>query len=193
MNYSELRTALSAYMKRADPETINNEPIALELARLTVGSTFHPREAEKTIAALPITAGAGALPADFGMALAVGDDMAYLPPRSWQLLEGQGEADDLTGQYTILAGQLLVHPAITSLRLSYFEQPKIIAGAESNWLSAYYAQVWLHAARAEQYRFIEDMESAGVADAYWQQLAGVLAGASETTRRAGGALRMRGR
>jgi hypothetical protein len=192
MTYDDLRAALSAYMKRTDPETIANEPTALEMARLAVAQVFFPREAELTVPALAIVGGASPLPTDYGRALAVGDDLEYMPPRVWQLFEGT-DTDALAGSYTVLGGQLLVHPSITSLRFSYFGRPQAIIGAASNWLSTNFAPVWLHAARAEQYRFIEDMPSADQADAYWQGLARTFAGESETTRRAGGALKMKGR
>jgi len=191
MNADELRAALSAYMKRTDPETIANEPTALELSRLLVGVTFFPHESETVVPSLAIVDGEAPLPDDFGRAVAVAKDFAYTAPRVWRSL--QGNARELAGRFTVYGGALHVHPALTEVSLVYNRQPEAIVGTASNWLSELYPQVWLHAARAEQYRFIEDTEGAMQADGYWRGLAQELAAVAEVTRQAGGLIRMKSR
>jgi hypothetical protein len=191
MTYDELRAALSAYMKRTDPETIANEPIALDLARMLVGLTFFPHEAETTAPPLVVTDGQAPLPPNFGRAVAVGQDFAYMPPRAWRL--AAGDPTQLARRFTVYGGALHVHPGLTEVTMVYNRQPEAITGTGSNWLSELYPTVWLHAARAEQYRFIEDHEGAMGADSYWRGLAQELAAMSEITRQAGGPLRMQSR
>ena len=191
MTYDELRAALSAYMKRTDPETIANEPTALELSRQAVGRLFFPVESEVE-ADLILIDGQAVLPDDFGRAVSVGNDMAYTPPRAWRW--GLEMAPNrIGGKYSIYDDMIHVAPSLLSLRVVYNRQPEAISGTQSNWLSEHYPAVWLHAARAEQYRFIEDNEGAAGADSIWQGLAAELGGASEISRQAGGALRMKGR
>jgi len=90
MTADELRAALHAYIKRDDPETVANEPIALELARQTLAKSFFPMESEVTVDPPLVVSSAGlaALPADFGVAVAVGHDFTYVSPRAWQRLSG---------------------------------------------------------------------------------------------------------
>jgi hypothetical protein len=191
MTYDELRAALSAYLKRTDPETIANEPVALELARGTVGGFFFPRESEEVASLLPVD-GLAPLPLDFGRAVSVGADLAYVAPRQWERLL-VASPRDLMGKYTIEADNLRVHPGLAIVGMVYNRFPLAVTGAGENWLSASYPAVWLHAARAEQYRFIEDHESGLAADQYWRGLATELAGESERSRQAGGSLRMKSR
>ena len=193
MTYNELRAALSAYMKRTDPETIANEPTALELARAEVALRFFPVESEMVaMPDLPLVGGVATLPADYGRAIAVGDDLAYVSPRQWKRLMVAGQRS-LGGKYSVYGGQIHVHPYLTELSLVYNQAPLPITGTGDNWLSVIYPNIWLHAARAEQYRFIEDLESAMTADSYWRGLAMELQGESERTRQAGGPIRMKSR
>lgn len=192
MTFIELQAALNAYMKRTDPETVANEPVALEMARVVVAGSFFPLESEQVIDALAVVNGAADLPAFFGRAVAVGADYAYVTPRDF----ARRIADDpgsLLGCYTLAGGKLLTHPSETVLRLQYSARPAPISGSSTNWLSEHYAPVWLHAARAEQYRFIEDQQGADLADAYYQGLIAQLGQQSEASRQAGGAIRMKSR
>jgi hypothetical protein len=191
MTYDELRAGLSAYMKRTDPETIANEPTALELARLTIARVFYPVESEEE-ADLTLIDGKALLPADFGRAVAVGDDMGYVAPRAWRHMAAISPTR-LGGKYSVYDGMLHTHGALLSVALVYNRQPVRIAAAATNWLAEFYPAIWMHAARAEQYRFIEDYEGAGSADAFWQGLAGQLGAQSEISRQSGGALRMKSR
>jgi hypothetical protein len=191
MTYDELRAALSAYLKRTDPETIANEPISLELSRKIVAGFFFPRESEEVASLLPVD-GVAPLPADFGRAISVGADLAYMAPRAWNRLI-LASPRELAGKFTLQGTSLHVHPGLAAVGVLYNRTPDAIAGTASNWLSDLYPSVWLHAARAEQYRFIEDHESGLAADQYWRGLATELAAASETSRQAGGSLRMKAR
>jgi len=191
MTYDELRSSLSAYMKRTDPETIANEPNALELARQTVARVFYPVESEEE-ADLILIDGKAVLPADFGRAVSVGQDMSYTAPRVWRQMAAISPSK-LGGRYTVYDGMLHVSGALLTVSMVYNRQPLKIAAAATNWLAEFYPAIWLHAGRAEQYRFIEDYEGAGQADGFWQALAGQLGAASEVSRQAGGALRMKSR
>jgi hypothetical protein len=193
MTADELQAALHAYMKRDDPETVANEPTALELARQAIAKALFPIEAETTVEPpLVITSGRAALPADFGTAIAVGRDLTYLAPRVWQrlVIEAPG---NLGGCYSIYGGMLRVHPSMTTVALVYSALPMPIVGTGENWLSQFYASVWLHAARAEQYRFIEDNESQATAESLWRDQAADFQAKNDRIRNAGGSLRMRSR
>ena len=192
MTYDELRAALSAAMHRNDPETIANEPTALELARAIVAVSFFPRESEIVLPAFAVTDGMAELPADFGRAAAVGEDLAYIAPRNWNRMITSA-VRELRGKFTVYAGLLHVHPAVTSVAMVYNQQPAKITAGESNWLSEHYPSIWLYAAKAEQYRFIEDNESANNTDTYWRTLAQQLDGESERSRQSGGLIRMKSR
>jgi hypothetical protein len=194
MTADELRAALHAYIKREDPETVANEPVALELARQEIAKSFFPMESEKT-ADPPLAVSSGglaALPADYGVAIAVGRDFTYISPRAWQRLIAEAPGN-LGGCYSIFGGFIRVKGGMDSLALVYNVAPLPIAGGESNWLSQYYAAIWLHAARAEQYRFIEDVESQATAESLWRGIVDDLAAKDARIRQAGGSVRMRSR
>lgn len=188
----ELRAALHAYMKRDDPETVGNEPVALELARQAVEKVFFPMEAEGLVPPLAVLNGRALLPPDFGKAIAVGRNFDYVAPRDWQRLQVNAPKH-LAGCYSIYGGYVHVEPGITALSFVYYAQPQPIKGTETNWLADEYAPVWLHAARAEQYRFVEDVESATAADQLWRAMAREFEDESERRRQSGGRLRMRSR
>lgn len=193
MNANELRDALHAYMKRTDPETIANEPTALELARQVIEKVFFPLESEEWVSPpLPVVNGSTPLPDDFGRAVSVGRNFAYIAPRLWQRLSVDAP-HNLAGSYSIFAGRLHVEPSISALALVYNARPLAIAGTEENWLSVYYAPMWLNAARAEQYRFIEDAEGENRAENLWRNAVGEFDASSERRRQSGGALRMKSR
>ena len=194
MTADELRAALHAYIKRDDPETVANEPVALELARQALGKSFFPLESERTVdPPLAVNAsGLAPLPLDFGQAIAVGRDLTYISPRAWSRLIVEAP-NNLGGCYSVYGGFIHVMPSFDALALVYNMQPMPIAGAETNWLAQYYAALWLHAARAEQYRFIEDLESQGAAESLWRGMMDDLAAKDARVRSAGGSLRMRSR
>jgi hypothetical protein len=194
MTADELRAALHAYMKREDPETVANEPIALELARQEIAKSFFPMESEKTVdPPLAVSSGGlAALPVDFGMAIAVGRDFTYISPRAWQRLIAEAPGN-LGGCFSIYGGFIRVRGSVESLALVYNMAPMPIVGAETNWLSQYHAAIWLHAARAEQYRFIEDIESQVTAGQLWRGMVEELAEKDRRIKQAGGSLRMRSR
>ena len=193
MTADDLRAALHAYLKRDDPETVANEPVAIELARQEIAKMFFPMEAETTtVPPLVVVNGQAPVPADFGTAIAVGRDLSYVPPRTWQrvILEAP---ENLGGCYSLFGGAFHVVPSINALAVVYTVAPVAITGAQSNWLSNTYAAIWLHAARAEQYRFIEDMESQASAETLWRGMVDDLTAKDARIRASGGALRMRSR
>lgn len=196
MTYDELRQALHDYMHRTDTETVSYEVVAIELARLKLGRSFFPELASSAVALLFANNGDGTasapLPLDFGQAdtvyLGGQGDLEFMTTREFARRWGDKR---LAGAYTIwgsgaagassLAGQLVT--------LTYYRQPMPILGDETNWCSYSYADVWLWQAIAEQHRFVQDAESAQLAEAYSEELA---AAATRQTRanRQGGALRM---
>lgn len=193
MTYAELQAALHAYVHREDQPTTNNEANALALGAAAIVRVMTPREAWASVV-LSAVDGVATLPADFIMADAVSVDgvgaLEFNDPRDWSEKTSLGIAWD---SYTIGGGVLYVPPRITSVRLAYYGRPAAISGGQSNWLSIGYPDVWLHAAVAEQFRFNQDPESAGMADAYWQGLAGSALAASRAGAQSGGAIRMKGR
>jgi len=193
MTADELRAALNGYMKRDDPATVNNEPTALELARQEIAKSFFPMEAETVVnPPLVVVNGIAPLPADFGSAVAVGRDMTYIPPRTWQriILEAP---ENLGGCYSLFGKCLHVLPALNALAFVYNALPLPITGAQTNWLSVSYAGIWLHAARAEQYRFIEDNDSQATAETLWRGMVDDLTAKDARLRQSGGSLRMKSR
>lgn len=189
MNYDQIRAALSAYIHRTDAATISNEPTALELSLIAVGASFFVREALKAVD-VSLVAGAAALPVGFGRAEVIGADLAYKSLREW----AGDTAAQRQGCFTIQGSTLLVGGEPDGpLPIVYYELPVSISGAQANWLSTGYPSVWIHAARAEQYRFIEDISAANEADALWRGQADVFAGESRRVESRGGAIRMRSR
>lgn len=192
MTYDELRAALTAYAHRTDPETIANEPTALELARSRLGRHFFPELALAIEPALVPVAGVADLPATFGQADTVATahgDLAYQTPREWARAVARRDTD---GKFTIAGTKLYVDPSIASVALTYYRQPEVIAAGASNWLSLSFPDVWLWEAVAEQHRFCQDGESAALAQGEASRLA---AEAELETRgnKEGGALRMTSR
>jgi hypothetical protein len=187
---TELRAALSAYMHRSDPETIANELTAIELARVKLGRTFFPELAAAILPSLPIVAGVGDLPADFGQADNVSTpargDLLYSTPREWSRYVA---SRDTLGRYTVAGTKVYTDASLTVVALTYYRAVDPISGAASNWCSTGFPDVWLWAAIAEQHRFVQDFESAAGADSAWH---GMAADAMEATRgnKEGGALRM---
>jgi hypothetical protein len=193
MTADELQAALHGAIHRDDPETVGNEPVALELARQQLAKSFFPLEAEITVdPPLTVARGMVALPAGFGAAIAVGRDFTFISPRGWQRLIVEAPANVQTC-YSIFGGTIRVHPSVVSLSLVYSATPLPITGTEENWLSQYYAGLWLHAARAEQYRFMEDVESQAAAESLWRGMMDELQAKNDRIRSSGGSLRMRSR
>jgi hypothetical protein len=196
MTFNELQAALHGYMHRDDPETVANEPTALEIARLKLARTFFPAVASE-IEPLAFTdnlngTASAPLPTDFGQADVLlvmgGGDLEYLTPREFARRWAQGR---LAGVYTTEGVEVRAAASLvtTGALLTYYRQPFTISGTEENWCSHSYPDVWLWQALAEQHRFVQDAESADLAEAYSEELA---ASATVNTRanREGGVLRM---
>lgn len=199
MNADELRAAVSAYMHRTDPETIANEPTAIELARLKLSRWFFPELASMTVVLTFTDAGDGSafapLPDDFGQAdvlyVTGRGDLEYLTPRDFtRALVDKTRPNG----YTIAGDVLQVQASLATLdgALSYYRAPEPITGAAINWCSDAYADVWMWQAIAEQHRFVQDAESAQLAEAYAEEL-GSRSMDSTRANRQGGALRMTAR
>ena len=189
MNYDEVRAAVHGYMHRSDIETIDNEPTALELARVTLARDFFP-ESASVLVTLPVLEGVADLPADFGQADTVkdpgGGDLLYETPRGWARRVG----DKTTrGWFTVNGAQLLCDGALGSVVLLYYKTPPAIGPGQSSWLSEQYPDVWIWAGIAEQHRFVQDFESAKIAEDYAFSLAGEAVMRTRANTR-GGALRM---
>lgn len=189
MTYDQIRAAVSRYVHRSDAETIDNEPTALDLARLRLGRDFFP-ESAAVLVTLAVVDGAADLPADFGQADTVrdpaGSDLTYSTPRQWARMVG---TKDTQGRFAISDGALMVDGALSSVSLLYYKRAEPISGSESNWLSEDYPDVWIWLGVAEQHRFVQDFESAQVSQDYAYGLA---TDAVMRTRanRGGGTLRM---
>jgi hypothetical protein len=196
MTYDELRGTLNQYMHRTDPETVANELNAIELARLKLARYFFPEQAANGLDVLFVDNGNGSatfpLPADFGqvdtVATSTAGDLQYVTIREFARLWARRQ---LAGVFTIsgtgLSGDASLATAV--VRMSYYRAPERISGTEENWCSQFYGDVWLWQAIAEQHRFVQDAESAQLAEAYSEELA---MSATNQTRanREGGVLRM---
>lgn len=197
MNYTELRTALNAYMHRSDAETVGNEPTALSLSLAYLARMFFPSECYTVTAVLVPVAGALALPSDYGRMDVVATagrpgQLGYAAPREWAELVAAGGLARL-GLYTIAGAQLLVDPSVTGVVLNYYARAQPISGTAANFISTNYPDVWLEAAIAEQWRFLQDFDSAQGAADRCVRLAGTAESQSIINNQAGGALRMKGR
>jgi len=189
MTYDEIRAAVHAYMHRGDAETIDNEPTALDLARVKLGRDFFPESAAVWVRDLPIVAGVGQLPADFGQADTVRSgtlDLLYETPRTWARLSGMR---DTGGRFSITGDKLYVDGALAWVDLLYYLRPEPIGTGETSWLSEDYPDVWIWLSVAEQHRFVQDFESAQFAEQYAYQLAGDAVMRTRANR-GGGSLRM---
>lgn len=190
MTYTEVRAALSAYMHRTDPETINNEPIALELARQKLNRWFFPEPSSTLVRGVVMTAGETNLPADYGQVDTVSTaegDLFYVTPREFSRLVARG---DTGGNFTVTGSSLSTDAAVATVSLLYYRQAE--PTTTSNWLSAGFADVWLWQGIAEQHRFVQDFESALAADSYAQSL-GDRALLETRSNRGGGSLKMTSR
>lgn len=192
MTYDELKTALRGYVHRGDAASTANEANALELARTMLGRSFFPEVAFAQAVDLPLVNGRGDLPVDFGQADVVVSksaptgDLLYCTPREFVRRSAQGTEGQ---HFTITGTRLYTHPSRLLVNLNYYRTPAVITGAETNWLSETFPDVWLWAALAEQHRYVEDFDAAEVATEQWQSLA-VKAADDTRANRGGGALRM---
>jgi hypothetical protein len=153
MTYDELRAALSAYLKRTDPETIANEPISLELSRKIVAGFFFPRESEEVASLLPVD-GVAPLPADFGRAISVGADLAYMAPRAWNRLI-LASPRELAGKFTLEAherGKLCHWGRVNSRRRIRFLVSEMRAGR--CWIDSLDGSGWSRFAEVRIPKFI---------------------------------------
>jgi len=189
MTYDDVRAAVSRYMHRNDAETIDNEPTALDLARVKLGRDFFPESAAVWVRDLPIVAGVGQLPADFGQADTVRSgtvDLSYETPRTWARLAGM---HDTGGRFSITADKLYVDGALAWVDLLYYLRADAIGPGQTSWLSEDYPDVWIWMAVGEQHRFVQDFESAQFAEQYAYELAGKAVFRTRANR-GGGTLRM---
>jgi hypothetical protein len=197
MSYDDLRLALHGYIHRDDQATTDNEVTALELARQAVGRRFFPREALVPLSGVVPVDGVFPLPADFAMLESVigakGQELEYRSLRDFQAEQLAPPAGP-KNVYTMTGAALLLSAgAHDQVSGSYFAKPAAITGTGSNWLSANYADVWLHAAIAEQWRYLQDFDAADLTDSYWQRLAGQAQADSRAAMQSGGAIRIKGR
>jgi hypothetical protein len=189
MTYDDVRAAVSGYMHRTDQETIDNEPTALELARERLSRDFFP-ESASVLLELAVVAGVAALPDDFGQADTVtgpdGEPLLYELPRVF--MRGDGSK----GKFTIAGAELRVDGAIASVSLLYYKTAPPVGPGGTNWLSEQFPDVWIWQGVAEQHRFVQDFESAQIAEQHAMQVA---ADAVMRTRanRGGGSMRMSSR
>ena len=190
MTYDEIRQAVHSYMHRNDVETIDNEPTALDLARVKLGRDFFPESAAVLLQGLAIVDGVGQLPADFGQADTVrvpgGGDLDYETPRGWARMQGTKET---AGKFSIVGDKLNVDAALASVDLLYYLKADPIGTGQTSWLSADYPDVWIWMGVAEQHRFVQDFESAQIAEQYAYELAGKAVFRTRANR-GGGTLRM---
>lgn len=194
MNYDQMRAALHGYIHRDDQATTDNETTALELSLQAVARRFFPRESWAALATATDVSGAAALPEDFGTMEAViyQRELEYRSLREYQAEQAGPVAERPRNTYTLTGASILAQPEV-NLTGSYFTKPESISGTQSNWLSLSYPDVWLHAAIAEQWRFLQDFEAAELTDGYWQRLAQKAMDDSRAAMQSGGAIRMKGR
>lgn len=198
MTYNELRAAVSAYMHRTDPETIGNEPQALELARVRLARFFFPELASATAGVTFTDNGDGTAsaptPPDFAQADTLyvrgRGDHEWVTPREFNRYAADRT---IRNRYTVTGALVLADSSLSAVgigaRMTYYQAPPVIAGTASNWCSTNYPDVWLWQAIAEQQRFVQDAESAALTDAYALEL-GNAAMQQSRGNREGGALRM---
>lgn len=200
MNFEQMRQALHGYVHRDDQATVDNEPTALALSEAAIARRFFPRESYAALA-LTLVDGAAPLPADFGTLEAIvggmGAEMEYRSLRQYQAEAAGPEHLRPGNTYTLTSSEVLAAQAHGTLLGSYFTRPAPgyteadLTGA--SWLSTFHPDVWLHAALAEQWRFLQDFEAAELTDAYWQRLADRAMADTRASMQSGGAVRMKGR
>jgi hypothetical protein len=190
MTYDEIRAAVNAYMHRTDPETVQNEPTAMELARAKLNRWFFPERASELVRDI-VTAPNGEcmLPVDFGQADTVSTaegDMFYVTPREFARLTARG---DTGGNFTVTGSTLHVDKSISKVSLLYYRQAEDIGTGQTSWLSDDFPDVWIWQSVSEQHRFCQDWESAMAAESYAKSL-GDQALLQSRANRGGGSLKM---
>jgi len=194
MNLGEIKAAVRDYVHRADQRTQANETRAVQLAQLAIARTFYPREAYIYLPSLAIAGGVGTLPADFSQADSIAASSGQLEWISTREYDSRKVTGDFGPCYALSGTAILTDPAITSVSMGYYARPEtLVDDADTSWLSVYYADVLLWMAVAEQQRFIEDFEAAGVSTMHAAQLAQMAADWSRRGEGSGGQLRMKGR
>jgi hypothetical protein len=191
VNLSEIRAAVNAYVHRQDPQTTNNETTAIAFAQAEISRNFFPREAYE-IATLPVVDGVADLPADFGAADAVvtaAGDLGFKNPREFAQLLAAGTTQSF---YTLTGSELRVDPALTSVILNYYARPATLSNdSDTSWLSVSYPDLLTWMAIAEQQRFVQDWDQAGVSEGHAYAVADRATAASKRIEAAGGRLMMR--
>lgn len=169
MNYSELQTALNSWAIRS--ESAADLQTLIELAEGKFKRNIRHREME---AEADITADAQSesLPAGFIAVRHIYIDgspkkaLTYTPKGNlfgiWA-----GSTSGKPDVYSISGGNILFGPspdASYTVKLGYYEWDALSDSNTSNWLLASYPDVYLQAALAEMYRFVQDPEKAAYYD-----------------------------
>jgi hypothetical protein len=155
-NYTDLLAAVAGWLNRTDlTATI---PDFIKLAENEFNRTLRTIEMEAT-AALTITSGAVAVPADFlgAKSLYIANTLLdYITP-------GEALEDDSTGVprwYTIVDGQFVFRPSQSTTGTLYYYQsiPALTSGNTTNWLMTKHPDLYLFAtlAQAEFYGWNDD-------------------------------------
>jgi hypothetical protein len=191
MNLQQIRAAVSSYVHRTDAQTTANEPTAIAFAQAELARSFFPREAYE-IQVIPLLAGTGTLPADFGSADAVisaKGDLSYKSPREFAAMI---YARSTAGFYTVTGSEILADAALTELTLNYYRRPEdLVIDTDESWLSIYFPDVLTWFAIAEQQRFVQDWDQADVAAGHAGAVVSRALDSSRKVEQAGGRLIMR--
>lgn len=148
-NYSDLQSAVAAWLHRDDLTTQIPDFIALAEADLQVRAKLSQWDTEATVS---LTNGSGALPSDFAQAISVnyGTDsytIGYLPPEQFDnAFEGNGSGEPEF--FTVRGTNLLVTPTATgSVTLRYTARFTPLSGsATTNSLLTLFPDAYLYGA-----------------------------------------------
>jgi hypothetical protein len=203
MNYSQVQAAVQAYVHRDDPATVANIPNAVQFGQAWIEQFFEPQQAN-VIGTLVFVAGVAGpwaqapLPADFGRFIAVSQPGAgaldYVTPRVFADAIAPG-APFIGGFYTIAGGLVLADGSLVGVSCTTVgiqQAAALVAGTDSNYLSASFADLLTWAAVAEQHRFLQDWDEGANAQAYAEALAKRYSAAHTAKQQSGGRLVIKG-
>jgi hypothetical protein len=153
LTYTDLQTAVASYLHRSDLTSLL--PSFIEYGRIRLFDRLRvPEMVQK--ATITLTSGEGALSQDLVAIHSVLDDTDPLEAVALHEARQFG-----SGVYAV-QGVTLVAPGYSSLEVIWYDRPLTLVGASGSATRTVldaYPQLWLQAALAEGFRYLDDTEN----------------------------------